>query len=97
MQEPRPLDEDPSDSTGALRRLRNRNARPPIRRQGVARKLLLVLTVAALCLGVALYFGASRTSAEREPGQHAISGPGPNQSRQRQESEGGLGLSHGRA
>src|SRR6266404_6337654 len=71
MQEPRPLDEDPSDSTGALRRLRNRNARPPIRRQGVARKLLLVLTVAALCLGVALYFGASRTSAEREHGNHA--------------------------
>ena len=70
MQEPRPLDEDPSDSTGALRRLRNRNARPPIRRQGVARKLLLVLTVAALCLGVALYFGASRTSAEREHGNH---------------------------
>src|SRR2546430_1524547 len=31
---------------------------------------LLIVAVAALCFGVALYFGASRTSAEREHGNH---------------------------
>src|SRR5260370_10056809 len=34
------------------------------------RKLVLVLDAAALFFGVALYFGASRTSAEREQGNH---------------------------
>ena len=39
-------------------------------RLGAARKLALLLTAAALCFGAALYFGASRTSAEREHGNH---------------------------
>jgi glucose dehydrogenase len=41
-----------------------------MRQRGAARKLILLLTAAALCFGLALYFGASRTSAEREHGNH---------------------------
>jgi len=35
-----------------------------------ARSIVLIVAAAALCFGVALYFGASRTSAEREHGNH---------------------------
>ncbi len=35
-----------------------------------ARSIVLIVAVAALCFGVALYFGASGTSAEREHGNH---------------------------
>src|SRR5258708_17580032 len=38
--------------------------------RGAAHKLVLLLTAAALCVGVVLYFGASRTWAEREHGNH---------------------------
>jgi quinohemoprotein ethanol dehydrogenase len=41
-----------------------------MRQVGTARKLVLLLTAVALCFGAALYFGASRTSAEREHGNH---------------------------
>jgi quinohemoprotein ethanol dehydrogenase len=70
MQESRPLDEGPTDSTGAPRRFRNRKARSPKGQLGAARKLVLVLTAAALCFGIALYLGASRTSTERDHGNH---------------------------
>src|SRR5216684_4445998 len=39
-------------------------------RRPAARNIVLIVAAAALCFGVALYFGASRTSAEREHANH---------------------------
>jgi quinohemoprotein ethanol dehydrogenase len=63
MKEPRPLDEHTTDSTGAPRGVPSRKVRSPIRQLGTARNIGFLLTAAALCFGVALYFGASRSSA----------------------------------
>src|ERR1700732_3233475 len=69
MKEARPL-EHLTDSAGAIRGFPNRKVRSVIGQRGAAHKLCLLLTAAALCFGVALYFGASRTSAEHEHGNH---------------------------
>jgi quinohemoprotein ethanol dehydrogenase len=70
MQEPRALDEHMTGSPGAMLGFLKRKARSLLGQLGAARKLALLLTAAALCFGAALYFGASRTSAEREHGNH---------------------------
>jgi quinohemoprotein ethanol dehydrogenase len=70
MKEPRPLDDHVTGSAGATLGFPNRKLRSLMGRLGAARKLVLLLTAAALCFGTALYFGASRTSAEREHGNH---------------------------
>jgi len=69
MKEARPL-EHLTDSGGAVRGFPNRKVRSVLGQRGAARKLVLLFTAAALCFGVALYFGASRTSAEHEHGNH---------------------------
>jgi quinohemoprotein ethanol dehydrogenase len=68
MKEPRALDEHMTGSAGATLGFPNRKLRSLMGRLGAARKLVLLLTAAALCFGTALYLGASRTSAEREHG-----------------------------
>jgi quinohemoprotein ethanol dehydrogenase len=70
MKEPRPLDDYVTGSAGATLGFSNTKVRFLMGRLGAARKLILLLTAAALCFGVALYFGAPRTSAERERGNH---------------------------
>jgi quinohemoprotein ethanol dehydrogenase len=60
MKEPGALADHLTDSGAATLRIQNTKVR----------KLVLLLTVAALCFGVILYFGASRTSAEREHADH---------------------------
>jgi len=69
MKEARPL-EYLTDSAGAIRGFPNRKVRSVMGQRGAARKFVLLLTSAALCFGAALYFGASRTSAEHERGNH---------------------------
>ena len=59
-----------TDAAGAARGFSNRKVRSVMGQRGAARKLVLLLTAAVLCFGVALYFGASRTWAEREHGNH---------------------------
>ena len=70
MKEPGALGKHLTNSTGATIGSANRKARSLMGQRGAARKLVLLLTAAALCFGVALYFGASRTSAEHEHGSH---------------------------
>jgi glucose dehydrogenase len=70
MKEPGALCKRLTDSAGATLGFPNKKVRSVTGQRGAARKLVLLLTAAALCLGVALYFGASRTSAEREHGNH---------------------------
>jgi glucose dehydrogenase len=70
MKGPEALDERVTDTGDAVLRLPNRKARIRVGQLGAAREAVLLLTAAALCLGVVLYFGASRTSAEREHGTH---------------------------
>jgi quinohemoprotein ethanol dehydrogenase len=70
MKDPRALYQGSTDSAGATRGSPNQEIRSATRQRGAARKLVLLLTAAALCLGVALYLGASRTSAEHERGDH---------------------------
>jgi quinohemoprotein ethanol dehydrogenase len=70
MKEPGALCKRLTDSAGATRGFPNQKIRSAMRQRGAARKLVLLLTAAALCIGLAFYFGASRTSAEREHGNH---------------------------
>ena len=70
MKGPEALDERVTDTVRAAVRLPNRKARSLVGQLGAARRVVLLLTAAALCLGVVFYFGASRTSAEREHGTH---------------------------
>ena len=70
MKGPEALDKRVTDTAHAALRLPNRKVRALAGQLGAARRVVLVLTAAALCLGVVLYFGASRTSAEREHGNH---------------------------
>ena len=70
MKEPGALDEHLTESGSAIREFSNKKAQSVMGQLGATRKLVLLLTAAVLCLGVALYFGASRTSAEREFGNH---------------------------
>src|SRR6266436_354769 len=47
-----------------------RNVWSAVGQRPAVRSFVLIVAAAALCFGVALYFGASRTSAEREHGNH---------------------------
>ena len=70
MKEPGALDEHLTESGVVIGGFRKRKVRTLMGQRGTARKFVLLLTAAALCFSVALYFGASRTSAERERGSH---------------------------
>jgi quinohemoprotein ethanol dehydrogenase len=70
MKGPEGLDKRVTDTAHAALRLPNRKVRALVGQLGAARRVVLLLTAAALCLGVVFYFGASRTSAEREHGNH---------------------------
>ena len=47
-----------------------RNVRSAAGQRPAPRNIILIVAVAALCFGVALYFGAPPTSAEREHANH---------------------------
>src|SRR6266851_5167417 len=47
-----------------------RNVRSAVGQRPAAHNIILIAAVAALCFGVALYFGAPPTSAEREHANH---------------------------
>jgi len=70
MKEPGALCKRLTDSAGATLGFPKEKVRSATGQRGVARKLVLLLTAAALCFGAVLYFGASRTWAEREHGNH---------------------------
>jgi quinohemoprotein ethanol dehydrogenase len=70
MKEPGALGKRLMNSTHATLGSANRKARSLMGQRGTARKLVLLLTATALCLGMTLYFGASLTSAEHEHGSH---------------------------
>src|SRR5258705_183622 len=70
MKEPGALCKCLTDSAGATLGFPNEKVGSATGQRGAAHKLVLLLTAAALCVGVVLYFGASRTWAEREHGNH---------------------------
>src|SRR6267154_1647597 len=70
MKEPGALCKCLTDSAGATLGFPNEKVRSATGQRGAAHKLVLLLTAAALCVGVVLYFGASRTWAERGHGNH---------------------------
>src|SRR5467141_4075614 len=70
MKEPGALCKRLTDSAGATLGFPKEKVRSATGQRGAAHKLVLLLTAAALCVGVVLYFGASRTWAEREHGNH---------------------------
>jgi quinohemoprotein ethanol dehydrogenase len=70
MKETGPLDSHRTNSASSILEFLARNVRSAVGQRPAARSIVLIVAVAALCFGVALYFGASRTSAEREHGNH---------------------------
>jgi quinohemoprotein ethanol dehydrogenase len=70
MKEPGALRKRSTNSTGATLGSANRKTPSRMGQRGSARKSVLLLTAVALCFGVVLYLGASRTSAEHEHASH---------------------------
>ncbi len=70
MKETGPLDSHRANSATTIFEFLARNVRSAVGQRPAARSIVLIVAAAALCFGVALYFGASRTSAEREHGNH---------------------------
>src|SRR6267142_2989112 len=70
MKETGPLDSHRTNSASSILEFLARNVRSAVGQRPAARSIVLIVAVAALCFGVALYFGASRISAEREHGNH---------------------------
>ena len=70
MKETGPLDSHRTNSASSILEFLARSARSAVGQRPAARSIVLIVAAAALCFGVALYFGASRTSAEREHGNH---------------------------
>src|SRR2546425_49268 len=64
MKETGPLNLDTTKSVSSILELLARNVRSAAGQRPAPRNVVLIVAAAALCLGVALYFGASRTSAE---------------------------------
>src|SRR6267154_196724 len=70
MKETGALDSHRTNSASSILAFLARNVQSAIGQRPAARNIALIAAVAALCFGIALYFGASRTSAEREHGNH---------------------------
>ncbi len=70
MKETGALDSHRTNSANSLLEFLGRSVRSAVGQRPAARSIVLIVAVAALCFGVALYFGASRISAEREHGNH---------------------------
>jgi PQQ-dependent dehydrogenase (methanol/ethanol family) len=70
MKETGALDSHRTNSANSILEFLARNVRSAVGQRPAARSIVLIVAAAALCFGVALYFGASRTSAEREHGNH---------------------------
>src|SRR3982074_3448447 len=70
MKETGALDSHRTNSATTILEFLARNVRSAVGQRPAARSIVLIAAAAALCFGVALYFGASRTSAEREHGNH---------------------------
>src|SRR6267143_2995608 len=70
MKETGALDSHRTNSATTILEFLARNVRSAVGQRPAARIIVLIVAAAALCFGVALYFGASRTSAEREHGNH---------------------------
>jgi quinohemoprotein ethanol dehydrogenase len=70
MKETRPLDSNGTNSANTILEFLARNVWSAVGQRPAARSIVLIVAAAALCFGVALYFGASRTSAEREHANH---------------------------
>src|SRR5882672_3370573 len=70
MKESRALGSHRTNSANFILEFLGRNVRSAVGQRPAARSIVLIVAVAALCFGVALYFGASRISAEREHGNH---------------------------
>src|SRR6266567_2822102 len=64
MKETGPLDLHRTKSASTILEFLARNVRSAAGQRPAPRNVVLIVAAAALCLGVALYFGASRTSAE---------------------------------
>src|SRR5260370_41977459 len=64
MKETGPLDLHRTKSASTILEFVVRNVRSAVGQRPAPRNIVLIVAAAALCLGVALYFGASRTSAE---------------------------------
>src|SRR6267378_5345544 len=64
MKETGPLDLHRTKSASTILEFVARNVRSAVGQRPVPRNIVLIVATAALCLGAALYFGASRTSAE---------------------------------
>ena len=70
MKETGALGSHRTNSASSILEFLGRNVRSAVGPRPAARSIVLIVAAAALCFGVALYFGASRTSAEREHGNH---------------------------
>src|SRR5437879_13651242 len=70
MKETGPLDSHRTNSAKTILEFLAPNLRCAVGQRPAARSIVLIVAAAVLCFGVALYFGASRTSAEREHGNH---------------------------
>src|SRR5437660_742817 len=70
MKETGPLDSHRTNSAKTILEFLARNVRCAVGQRPAARNIVLIVAAAALCCGLALYFGASRTSAEREHSNH---------------------------
>src|SRR6266852_1282030 len=70
MKETGPLELHRTNSANTILKFLARNVRSAVGQRPAARSLVLIVAAAALCFGVALYFGVSRTSAEREHDNH---------------------------
>jgi len=70
MKETGPLDSHRTKFPSTIREFLARNVRSAVGQWPAARNIVLIVVVAALCFGVALYLGASPISAEREHADH---------------------------
>src|SRR6267378_381806 len=70
MKETGALDSYRTNSANSILEFLARSVRSAVGQRPAARSIVLIGAAAALCFGVALYFGAPRTSAEREHGNH---------------------------
>src|SRR5260370_31269565 len=70
MKETGPLDLHRTNSASAILEFLARNMRSAVNQRPATRNIILIVAVPALAFGVAFYFGASSTSAEREHADH---------------------------
>src|SRR6202035_6094857 len=70
MKETGALDSNRTNSANSILEFLARSMRSALGQRPAPRGIVLIVAATALCFGAALYFGASRTAAEREHGNH---------------------------